>query len=70
MIDLAQTFQRGLRLRDTYIQGLNEAVAAEGPEVIEGVSDIDSEHALAEPNPQPDDSSSGSASSVGNLDDF
>ena len=44
--------------------------AAEDPEVIEGVSDIDSEHAPAEPNPQPDDSSSGSASSVGNLDDF
>ena len=47
-----------------------EPVAAEDPEEIEGVSDIDSEHALAEPNPQPDDSSSGSASSVGNLDDF
>ena len=45
-------------------------VAEEGPEEIEGVSEIDSEHALAEPNPQPDDSSSGSASSVGNLDDF
>ena len=28
------------------------------------------QQALAEPNPQPDDSSSGSASSVGNLDDF
>ena len=27
MIDLAQTFQRGLSLRDTQIQGLNEAVA-------------------------------------------
>ena len=27
VIDLAQTFQRGLRLRDTQIQGLNEAVA-------------------------------------------
>ena len=47
-----------------------EPAAAEDPEVIEGVSDIDSEHAPAEPNPQPDDSSSGSASSVGNLDDF
>ena len=136
MIDLAQTFQRGLRLRDTQIQGLNDAVAgrdhaiaqfelqvlehgaeivqrntvigflqgqvhelqgdlddamahigmlheqpipplvpaepaaAEDPEEIEAVSDIDSEHTLAEPNPQPDDSSSGSASSVGNLDDF
>ena len=136
VIDLAQTFQRGLRLRDTQIQGLQDAVAgrdhaiaqlehqamehgaeivqhnivigflqgqvhelqadlddamahigmlheqpippvvpaepavAEDPEEIEGVSDIDSEHALAEPNPQPDDSSSSSASSVGNLDDF
>ena len=46
------------------------AAAEEDPEEIEGVSEIDSEHALAEPNPQPDDSSSGSASSVGNLDDF
>ena len=27
VIDLAQTFQRGLRLRDTQIQGLQEAVA-------------------------------------------
>ena len=137
VIDLAQTFQRGLRLRDIQIQGLNEAVAGrdhaiaqfelqvlehgveivqrntvigflqgqvhelqadlddamahigmlheqpippvvpaepaaaeEDPKEIEGVSEIDSEHALAEPNPQPDDSSSGSASSVGNLDDF
>ena len=47
-----------------------EPAAAEDPEEIEGVSDIDSEHVLAEPNPQPDDSSSGSASSMGNLDDF
>ena len=47
-----------------------EPAAAEDPEEIEGVFDVDSEHALAEPNPQPDDSSSGSASSVGNLDDF
>ena len=46
------------------------AAAEEDPEEIDGVSDLDSEHALAEPNPQPDDSSSGSASSVGNLDDF
>ena len=46
------------------------ATAEEDPEEIEGVSEIDSKHALAEPNPQPDDSSSGSASSVGNLDDF
>ena len=46
------------------------AAAEEDPEEIEGVSEIDSEHALAEPNPQPDDSSSSSASSVGNLDDF
>ena len=42
----------------------------EDPKEIEGVSEIDSEHAPAEPNPQSDDSSSGSASSVGNLDDF
>jgi len=47
-----------------------EPAVAEDPEEIEGVSDIDLEHVLAEPNPQPDDSSSGSASSVGNLDDF
>ena len=46
------------------------AVEEEDPEEIEGVSKIDSEHAPAEPNPQPDDSSSGSASFVGNLDDF
>ena len=26
-MDLAETFQRGLSLRDTQIQGLNEAVA-------------------------------------------
>ena len=46
-----------------------EPVAAvEDPEEVEGVSNLDSEH--TEPNPQPDDSSSGSASSVGNLDDF
>ena len=49
---------------------LAEPAAAEDPEEIEGVSDLDSEHVLAEPNPQPDDSSSGSASSMGNLDDF
>ena len=47
-----------------------EPAAAEDPEEIERVSDIDLEHALAEPNPQQDDSSSGSASSMGNLDDF
>ena len=46
------------------------AAAEEDPEEIEGVSEIDSENALAEPNPQPDASSSCSASSVGNLDDF
>ena len=46
------------------------AVAEEDPEEIEGVSEIDFEHAFAEPNPQPDDSSSSSASSVGNLNDF
>ena len=47
-----------------------EPAAAEDPEEVEGVSYLDSEHTLAEPNPQPDDSSFGSASSVGNLDDF
>ena len=46
------------------------AAAEEDPEVMEGVSEIDSEHAPAEPNPQPDDSSFGSASSMGNLDNF
>ena len=46
------------------------AAVDEDPEEVEGVSDLDSEHPLAEPNPQPDDSSSDSASSVGNLDDF
>ena len=134
VIDLAQSFQRGLRLKDIQIEGLQDAVAGrdtaiaqfehqamehgaeieqrnivigflqgqvnelqadwddalahigvlqgqldapaepaaadEDPEEMDGVSDLDSEHALAEPNPQPDDSSSGSASSVGNLDDF
>jgi hypothetical protein len=39
-------------------------------EEIEGVSDLDSEHGDPEPNPQPDHSSSGSQSSVGNLDNF
>jgi hypothetical protein len=42
----------------------------EKPEEIEGVSEIDSEHGDPEPNPQDDDSSFGSASYVGNLDDF
>jgi hypothetical protein len=42
----------------------------EEPEEIEGVSDLDSEHGNLEPNPQPDHSSSGSQSSVCNLDDF
>jgi hypothetical protein len=42
----------------------------EDPEEIEGVSDLDSEHGDPEPNPQPDYSSSGSQSSIGNLDDF
>ena len=46
------------------------AAEEEVPEEIEGVSEIDSEYAPTEPNPQPDDSSSGSASFVGNLDDF
>jgi hypothetical protein len=42
----------------------------EEPKEIEGVSDLDSEHENPEPNPQPDRSSSGSQSSVGDLDDF
>jgi hypothetical protein len=42
----------------------------EDPEEIEGVSDLDSEHGDPEPNPQPDHSSSGSQSSVSDLDDF
>ena len=46
------------------------AAAEEDPEEIEGVSEIDSEHALAEPNPLMDDSSTSSASSMGNLDNF
>jgi hypothetical protein len=39
-------------------------------EEIEGVSDLDSEHGNPEPNPQPDQSSTGSQSSVGDLDNF
>jgi hypothetical protein len=42
----------------------------EDPEKIEGVSDLDSEHGDPEPNPQLDYSSSGSQSSIGDLDDF
>ncbi|PVH34991.1 hypothetical protein PAHAL_7G082000 [Panicum hallii] len=42
----------------------------EDPEEIEGVSDLDSEHGDPEPNPEPNHSSSGSQSSVGNLDEF
>jgi hypothetical protein len=42
----------------------------EDPEEIEGVSDLDSEHGDPEPSPQPDYSSFGSQSSVGNLDNF
>jgi hypothetical protein len=42
----------------------------EDPKEIEGVSDLDSEHGDPEPNPQPNYSSSGSQSSVGDLDDF
>jgi hypothetical protein len=42
----------------------------EDPKEIEGVSDLDSEHGDPEPNPQPDYSSFGSQSSVGDLDDF
>jgi hypothetical protein len=43
---------------------------SEEPEEIEGVSEIDSKHGDPEPNPQLNHSSSGSQSSVGNLDDF
>jgi hypothetical protein len=42
----------------------------EDPEEIEGLSDLDSEHGNPEPNPQPDHSSSGSQSSVGDFDNF
>jgi hypothetical protein len=35
-----------------------------------GVSDLDSKHGNPKPNPQPDHSSSGSQSSVGDLNDF
>jgi hypothetical protein len=42
----------------------------EDPEEIEGVSDLDFEHGDPEPNLPPNCSSSGSQSSVGNLDDF
>jgi hypothetical protein len=42
----------------------------EEPKEIEGVSEIDSEHGDLEPNPQPNHSSSGSQSSMGNLDNF
>jgi hypothetical protein len=42
----------------------------EDPEEIEGVFYLDSEHGDPKPNPQPDRSSSGSQSSVGDLDDF
>jgi hypothetical protein len=47
-----------------------EKDSEEEPKEIEGVSEIDSEHGDLEPNPQPNHSSSGSQSSVGNLDDF
>jgi hypothetical protein len=47
-----------------------EEDSQEDLEEIEGVSEIDSEHGDLEPNPQNYDSSFGSASSVGNLDDF
>jgi hypothetical protein len=47
-----------------------EENSEEEPEEIEGVSEIDSEHGDLEPKPQPDQSSSSSQSSVGNLDDF
>jgi hypothetical protein len=42
----------------------------EDQEEIEGVSDLDSEHGGPELHPHPNHSSSGSQSSVGNLDDF
>jgi hypothetical protein len=42
----------------------------EDPKEIEGVSALDSEHGDPERNPQPDYSSSGSQSSVGNFNDF
>jgi hypothetical protein len=42
----------------------------EDPEEIEGASNLDSEHGDSEPNPQPNRSSSGSQSSVCDLDDF
>jgi uncharacterized protein (DUF1330 family) len=42
----------------------------EDPKEIEGVSNLDSEHEDSEPHPQPNHSSSGSQSSIGNLDDF
>jgi hypothetical protein len=47
-----------------------EEDSEEEPEEIEGVSEIDSEHGDPAPNPQNGDSSSGNASSVGNLDEF
>jgi hypothetical protein len=47
-----------------------EEDSEEEPEEIEGVFEIDSEHGDPEPNPQLNHSSSGSQSSVGNLDDF
>jgi hypothetical protein len=47
-----------------------EEDSEEESEEIEGVSEIDSKHGDPEPNLQDDDCSSGSASSVGNLDDF
>jgi hypothetical protein len=54
------------------LNGLEEEEedSEEDPEEIEGMSEIDSEHGDPKPNPQNDDSSSGSAPSVGNLDDF
>jgi hypothetical protein len=42
----------------------------EEPEEIEGESSLDSEHGDPAPNPQSNHSSSGSVSSVGNLDDY
>jgi hypothetical protein len=42
----------------------------EDPEEIEGESSLDSEHGDPAPNPQSNHSSSGSLSSVGNLDDY
>jgi hypothetical protein len=48
----------------------SEEEEEEDPEEIEGESSLDSEHGDPAPNPQSNHSSSGSLSSVGNLDDY